>query len=385
MINPFIFLQFDSIGVFFGLSIATVQVMPFIAFISMLFFIFIWFFKDNLRIPISEIVAILLILAYLILLSIIEIFSNNWSSYYINGFYRQTISLIVFFIMYFMFRLISNDYRYIFYGIYLGIFLLLPLSVFQIFEFAISSKRLSGFSSEPSHFGHFLVFALIPAIMILKNRIKFYRVLFIYSNILVLSTLSVTAIFQLLILYAAVFLNFNFKNLMVFFCLIALILIFIFALPDSYLFSNLKFFSSLQSFEDGMLISASLADRYYSLFAPIQGLGSSISIFGNGIASDYYYFNDLVPYPANELIADSRSGYVGFSSFFGKAVCWGGIPIIFILTSVFVSTYKNANKEVRRYIIPVIVGAFYSLGSLATPYICLWFAILRVSSLTEKV
>ena len=99
----------------------------------------------------------------------------------------------------------------------------------------------------------------------------------------------------------------------------------------------------------------------------------------------YYYFDDLVPYPANELIADSRSGYIGFSSFIGKAICWGGIPLIIVLTSVLVSTYKNANKEVRRYIIPVIIGAFYSLGSLATPYICLWFAILRMSSLTEKV
>ena len=128
MINPFIFLQFDSIGVFFGLSLAAVQVMPLIAFIAMLFFIFIWFFKDNLKIPLSEIVVILLILAYLILVSIIEIFSNNWSSYYINGFYRQSISLIIFFTMYFMFRLISNDYRYIFYGIYLGIFILLPLT-----------------------------------------------------------------------------------------------------------------------------------------------------------------------------------------------------------------------------------------------------------------
>ena len=248
--------------------------------------------------------------------------------------------------MYFMFRLISNDYRYIFYGIYLGIFLLLPLSVFQIFEFALSSKRLSGFSSELSHFGHFLVFALIPAIMILKNKIKFYRVLFIYSNILVLSTLSVTAIFQLLILYAAVFLNFNFKNLIVFFCLIALIFIFIFALPDSYLFSNLKFFSSLQSFEDGLLISASLADRYYSLFAPSQGLGSSISIFGNGIASDYYYFNDLVPYPANELIADSRSGYVGFSSFLEKLFA-GGHTHNFHFNSVFIVHIKMLIKKLE--------------------------------------
>lgn len=280
-----------------------------------------------------------------------------------------------------MFRLISKDYKYIFYGVYLGIFLLIPISIFQLLDLVFSSKRLSGFSSEPSHFGHFLVFALIPALILLRERIKFYKILIIYCNILVFLTFSITALFQLFILYFVIFFNFNLRNLLLFFTFLALIGVGIFLSQDSYLFSNLKLFLSLEAFEDGISVSASLADRYYSVVAPIKNLGSSISIFGNGIASDYYYFNNLVPYPANELIANQRSGYVGFSSFFAKVICWGGLPLLTALTTVLVSLYRNADIKVRRFIIPVIIASTYSLGSLATPYICLWLAILRLSNI----
>jgi len=380
VINPFIFLQFDSVGSFIGLDISAIQILPVISIVALLFLIFMWFSNEKLFISKVEIILLFTVPAYLLTVTFFEIIQNDWTSYYISGFLRQSLSLLVFMGMYLMFRLISNDPKYIFKGIYLGLIILIPISIFQIFNFSLGSERLTGFSSEPSHFGHFLVFALLPSIMILKNEIKFYRSIFLFVNMLVFLTLSLTAIVQLIILYIVIYLNIGVRGLIVILLSIFGLLLIPAYLPDSYLVSNLQLFSSFEAFEKGISTSASLADRFYSSYSPLASLGSEIKIWGNGIASDYYYFDEIVPYPANELIAESRGDYIGLSSFFGKIVSWGGIPLLIFFILTFYNLYKEADKNLRKFSIPVFFASLYSLGSLASPYICLWLVILRISS-----
>ena len=339
-----------------------------------------WFSNEKLFISKIEIILLFTVPAYLLTVTFFEIIQNDWTSDFISGFMRQSLSLLVFMGMYLMFRLISNDPKYIFKGIYLGLIILIPISIFQIFNFSLGFERLTGFSSEPSHFGHFLVFALLPSIMILKNEIKFYRSIFLFVNLLVFLTLSLTAIVQLIILYIVIYLNIGVRGLIVILLSIFGLLLIPAYLPESYLASNLQLFSSFEAFEKGISASASLADRFYSSYSPLASLGSEIKIWGNGIASDYYYFDEIVPYPANELIAESRGDYIGLSSFFGKIVSWGGIPLLIFFILTFYNLYKEADKNLRKFSIPVFFASLYSLGSLASPYICLWLVILRISS-----
>jgi hypothetical protein len=384
VINPFFFLQFDSVGSVIGIDLSVIQTFPVIALISFLFLIFIWFTNKKLYISKVEVFLTFALITYLFLISTIEIVTNDWSGYFISGFFRQSVALLIFIAMYLMFRLVTNDYKYIFRGIYLGLILLIPIALFQVFNFAFGFQRLTGFSSEPSHFGHFLVFALIPSIIILEKEIRFKKTIFIFLNLLVLLTLSLTAIFQLLILYAAIFLNIGLRG--VGFIVIGIVgLIYsISFIPESYLLSNLQLFQSLEAFEKGISSSASLADRVYSTLGPLRSLGSEISIFGHGISSDYYYFNQVIPYPANELIASVRGGHVGLSSFFGKVIMWGGLPLMIFVLTMFFNLYKNADKKIRKFSIPVFIASFYSLGSLASPYICLWVVILKISSIKNR-
>ena len=114
MINPFFFLQFDSVGSVIGIDLSVIQTFPAIALISFLFLIFIWFTNKKLYISKVEVFLTFALITYLFLISTIEIVTNDWSGYFISGFFRQSVALLIFIAMYLMFRLVTNDYKYIF-------------------------------------------------------------------------------------------------------------------------------------------------------------------------------------------------------------------------------------------------------------------------------
>lgn len=255
-----------------------------------------------------------------------------------------------------------------------------PIVLFQVFGNSGASFRVQGFSTEPSHFGHFLSFACIPWMIISGLSSKRNKMLFLYLNICLLLTFSITAYFSAFLVYFFWIINnltlIKFHHVLFGLAFFTLSLFYI-ELDFTYVYQNVSFLLSYNNFIEGLQFSASLSDRFYSFWAPITGLLDSKIIFGRGIGGDYLILPEIVPREVYELISSVRSGEVGVSSFFGKIITWGGWPLMLAYIFIFFMLYQKADKKIRYFAFPVFINSLFSMGALVVPYIWMWLAILK--------
>ena len=385
-ITPFLLLPFDSLPGLFGFENSYSQIFPALLVYSPIVFLFAIFMPHKFRrIKSIEWVIISMTLGYLILSTfLVQLVPNHGQfTFNLSSFIRQFIALLGGILIYLSFRFFNVSHRFMIRQIILGTVLTIPIVLYQFFISNDDFFRIKGFSTEPSHFGHFLAFAALPAVLMDESRGMKNKLLFGYINVCILLTFSITTYFSVFLIY--LFWGFRhygfklFKYLSFVIFILPLIFLSINFFDYQYVQTNLSFFLSAEAFELGLQSSASLTDRFYSFWIPFKYLFSFDFIFGYGIAGDYFALKDLMPSQAYELISSVRSGDVGISSFFGKIAIWGGwfLSITFLLITIFL--YKNAPKNIRIFALPVFISSFFSMGSLVYPYIWLWLAILMNS------
>lgn len=382
--TPFMLLPFDSLPRLIGFENSYSQLFPALLVYSPLVFLIALFMPHKFRrIKSIEWIIISTIIIYLILLTFFVHLVPNIEQYNFtfSSFIRQFIALLAGLLIYLSFRFFNVSQKLMIKHITIGTLMTVPIVLYQIFIGIDGFFRIKGFSTEPSHFGHFLVFAALPAVLMDELKSFKNKLLFFYVNLCVLLTFSITTYFSVLLLYLFWgYMHYGFKVFKYFTFIIFIVPVVFLSInyfDYEYVMTNLSFFLSIEAFELGLQSSASLTDRFYSVWIPLKSLFSFNIIFGYGVAGDYFVLKDLMPSQAYELISSVRSGDVGISSFFGKIVIWGGwfLSTAFFLISIHL--YQNAPKKIRIFALPVLISSFFSMGSLVYPYIWLWLAILK--------
>jgi hypothetical protein len=384
--SPYLLLPFDSIFLLLGFSGGFSQVFPAVLVYSgLILFAALFFPKSFRRVDLLEYILLFFILGYLLLVTWAPFFFNDDKNIAWSSFLRQFMALLGGLAIYLSFRIFDVSSIVIARHIKIALITTIPIIFLQIFGSAGDPFRVQGYSTEPSHFGHFLSFAAIPWMLIAGLSSSSNKILFVYLNVCLLLTVSITAYFSAFLVYMLWTINnFNiikFHHVVVTLVFCSLFLLFV-DIEFSYAYRNASFFLSFDNFNAGMLSSASLTDRFYSFWAPIGGLIDSKITFGGGIGGDYLILPEIVPSEALELISSVRSGDVGLASFFGKVVTWGGWVLAWLYVVIFFIFYKNADQNIRYFALPVFISSLFSMGSLVVPYVWMWFAILRNSKKT---
>lgn len=330
-----------------------------------------------LRIPFRELAFAFGIVTYILLVTIFNLFVYQERLDSFDVVIRQGGSLAVGVALYIFFRGYTHDVTKIFYWIRFSFIVLIPYIAYEIVIFFLEGTRVKITFSEPSHLGHYLVFMVIPSIFLTPsaNYIKYLLLSFVLVGLL--CTVSLTGLFQAFILAMVFVLRSNWITGAVITIFVGFFGIIIYTFyQDSYLVSNLMNFVSYDNFSRGLATSGSLVDRFYSFYVPTTNLGSNLSLFGNGLGSDVAYYVSLIPSESRHLYDGSRNS---IASFYGKAVFYGGLPLLVFLSFWIGRLYRRASSDVRLFSVPVFVAAFYSLGAMQSPYIWFWLCILKFS------
>lgn len=384
-LSPYLLLPFDSVPGLLGLDSSLAQVFPVLLVYAPFVVASAIFMPHRFRrIGIVEISVIISIVLYLLAITfVVNLFSDEWvGQLSLSSFTRQLAALIGGICIYLSFRLFDIRLSIILRHVFFSIALTVPVVFYQLIS-SDGGLRLQGLSTEPSHFGHFLAFAAIPSVLAGGISTLRMRLVFLYLNICILLTFSITAYFSVVLIYICWAVNNRFFSVLRYAALLAVFIpvtIFLGSFDFAYLEKNASFFLSFDALQLGMESSASLTDRFYSVVGPVSGLFRLDIFFGYGIAGDYLALKSFVPESAYDLISSVRSGQVGVSSFFGKVAFWGGWVLSILYIWACFSFYRSADPRIRFYFIPVFVASFYSMGSLVYPYIWMWLAILKNSS-----
>lgn len=383
---PLFLMPFDSVPSLLGINSEFSQVFP-----AVLIFSVIYVFRGvlkprgNPKLISHELVIIFSILAYLLLVTLVNFFFQNQKFVTDAIFFKQLFSLLGGLLIYLSFRTtvitparLSTCVKWL-------LIVLTPVVIYQVFLQPSDYVRAKGFSTEPSHFGNFLVFFALPAIFLSNERgPRFFASLFL-CNLFILSTVSLTAVLSAGIFYLGWFLAnraLSLRRLLVISASLFIILgsIFLSGINFEYLFSNASAFSSEEAFVSALSVSGSLVDRLYSFWGPAYGILSGAVIFGAGVGGDFALLPKLITPEQYEIIASVRSGAVGVSSFFGKVMTWGGIPLTGATVIIFSKLFWKAGPALRACVVPVFVSSFFSMGALVVPYIWFWVAFLVQSN-----
>ncbi len=259
----------------------------------------------------------------------------------------------------------------------------LPSLALAFVQVAFGTARVSGFSSEPSHFADFLVFAALPALLMLRANVAIRAVLIILATGALVATFSSTGFFKagvmLLAVYMlkgqavrgtlalGVFVGFLFAALALF--------------PDNYAFHILSFIRS-QYLETGQLVSGSLIDRVFGLLGPISMLEHPRAWFGLGLGADSVYFNWMFSPEVQSAIRDVKGELVSVSSLQGKMLLYAGVVGYFLYLRIWLKAWKAARRvNAAEFVLPALfVGSCFSLGPIFLPYTWFWLAFATTIS-----
>lgn len=388
-VSPLYLLPFDSVPMILGLTSGFSQVFPAVLVISIPYLLF-SFFRPRVfvRVMRLEFLVAAAVLTYLLFLTIINFSLLAPASLTLPTFVRQLGALVGGLLIYFTFRVSDlTPERLSKFARHLTIFLM-PFILFQSPLLNSGLVRVSGLSTEPSHFGNFLVFFVLPALLLDPDRGLRFRIFFLVVNFYLLLTFSLTAYVSAFALYsfwaiAVGAFSFSLKTVWssLIFISIGASLLFSMKFDFSYVVSNVTNFSSREAFSEGLTVSGSLVDRFYSFWAPFSALFKGDIIFGGGIAGDYRLLPALVSPEIYEIISSVRSGQVGFSSFVAKVITWGGWPLFLGFCLIIFSLLMRSSRKLCACAIPVFISGMFSLGALVVPYVWLWIAILKQNQL----
>lgn len=387
---PIYLMPFDSVPALLGISSSFSQVFPALLIFSVIYIFFGILQPRGLsKIPVYELVLIFSILAYLLLITGINLLLGNSQNLTADILFKQFFALIGGLLIYLSFRITEITPQRLGVCVKWLLIILVPVVIYQVFFDQSDYIRVKGFSTEPSHFGNFLVFFALPALFLADQRGAIFFILLFLCNVFILLTVSITALVSASFFYVGWMLGsraLSFKRVSVACASLFLILGVAFSsnMNFDYLVSNASAFSSREAFVSAMAVSGSLVDRLYSFWGPAYGVLSGYVIFGGGVGGDITLLPNLIPSDKFDIIASVRSYPVGVSSFAGKVMTWGGIPLTVITVFIFFRLFWQASPQLKASVMPVLFSALFSMGALVVPYMWFWAAFLAQSNQRQK-
>ncbi len=381
---PFLLLPYDSLTYLLGLDAAsTSQTFPMTAFLSPFYLMFRVLsglqidFKDlRNRLPIYIYISLCTITLFSIALE--SAFSSNAEvQFRSHSALRQSISMLLGICSYFMFvdavsrssiKQISNT---ILWG---G----LPSLILILIQFLSGSDRTQGFSSEPSHLGDFLVWAMLPACFAssLSKRIRYtFLMVCLVALISTVSSTSYFKAFGVLLVYFLVN-GYIYKSVFLLPILLLAGYYFLTLVPDNY--ASIMILGMYEAFQNGSAAYTSYVDRFYGFYGPIAHLFSEPrALLGYGFGGDSVYFYRIFDNDIAENIMLSKTDLPSISSLQGKMLMYGGVLGYALYSFFWLYCWKHAVRSNQaNFMIPALfLGSLFSLGPFFLPYVWLWLAI----------
>ena len=379
-------MPFDSVPALLGLNSDFSQVFPALLILSAPYLFFGVLQPSRfLKLTVNEVILISAVIGYLLLVTTVNYLLGTNQNLTGAIFFKQLLALVGGLMIYVTFRITELTPQRIELAARRLLIVLIPIVAHQAFFTVGTGARVNGFSTEPSHFGNFLVFFVLPALFLGTGRGWTFFCFLVLCNIYILLTFSLTAIVAASAFYLGWFLVHQGLSLNQIFALSALFvimssLVVLGNFDFGYLLSNLSAFSSREAFVAALSVSGSLVDRLYSFWGPVYGILSGSVTFGAGIGGDFSLLPKLVPLEQFEIIQSVRSGPVGVSSFAGKVLTWGGVPLTALTVFIFSRLFWQASPKLKVSVLPVLLSSLFSMGALVVPYIWFWAAFLMHSN-----
>ena len=179
--SPYLLLPFDSIFLLLGFGGGFSQVFPAVLVYSGLILVAALFLpKSFRRVDLLEYILIFFILGYLLLVTWAPFFFDDDKNIAWSSFLRQFMALLGGLAVYLSFRIFDVSSIVIARHIKIALITTIPIIFLQIFGSTGDAFRVQGYSTEPSHFGHFLSFAAIPWMLIAGLSSSSNKILFVY-------------------------------------------------------------------------------------------------------------------------------------------------------------------------------------------------------------
>lgn len=386
---PFFLLPYDSLTFLLGLDAATTaQTFPITAFVSPFYLLFRAFkgLHINFRLLRNKLpIYIFILLCTITLLSVVHEFAFNVTAdtqFRAYSAIRQFISMLLGISSYYMFvdaisrQSVEKISNVILWGA-------VPTLILILAQFSFGLDRTQGFSSEPSHLGDFLVWAMLPACL-LSSFSKSVRYAFLIACLIALvSTVSSTSYFKafgVLVMFLLVR-GYFLKSILIIPALTLVTYYLLTLVPDNY--ASIMILGMYDAFNNGSTAVTSYVDRFYGLYGPIKHLISEPrAFFGYGFGGDSVYFYQIFDADIAENIMLSKNDLPSVSSLQGKVLLYGGAIGYFLYCFFWFDCWKRTSKSnFARFMIPALfLGSLFSLGPFFLPYIWLWLALATASS-----
>lgn len=279
--------------------------------------------------------------------------------------------------------------RLVLYSLYLILLFIL------MFDIILNGRfyRLYGSFTEPSHLGQYLVFIVIPSILLLDNiSTKRKYIMLSITILIILFTFSLSTYIRLILFLLLYSLLGNFKEKIKYFILILTFLILSFGtftmlFKDSYvtvqLTKNLEFLIGGFNIENA---TASLLDRIQFLYiikSFFESLGIN-AVWGIGAGLEKYYMHLLYQTELLDVILSVKAVPSYITSFWAKILLYGGFIGCIIFATVLLQSVKvlmkiidiRSRNIVLSVLLSVYIYAFFGLGPFQSIELWFWIAFV---------
>lgn len=317
------------------------------------------------------------------------------------GILRQLAGLFVGISTYLSIREIFRSGRFSFLKYSVASILLILISVL-VFDVILEHKffRIEATFTEPSHLGQFLVFVVLPSILLVRRQVPRYVLLFLVLT-LIFMTFSFTTYVRFIIFLLYLFL-FSERFLHKFKIMIIILLIttigfalFFLTFPNSYVVyqveKNIQAIFFMNSIEHA---TASLIDRMQILFIILNfaSLGLN-SIIGIGLGFERLYMTVIYPEDVLNTVLSAKQFPSYINSFWGKIILYNGvIGFLIFLYVLYISfrvlrQYCKAKNEIyiiRSTLFAIYTYALIGLAPFQSTELWFWLAFIDAYYLKHK-
>ena len=261
----------------------------------------------------------------------------------------------------------------------------LPSLLASLYQIVTGAGRVTGLSSEPSHYADYLIYLIIPATYAALNSSGLRWAVLIGWSALLLLTFSTTG--YLKALFGLIALNVKrrraTRGLIYASVLVSLLGFYLYLFPDNYVVATFSYLSS-QYNSTGIVSGGTFVDRWYGFVGPLSNFSSLHGFLGYGFGGDTVYFDSIFDPEISRQIREVKGLYASLSSLQGKMLLYGGCLGYFLYIRGWKIAWNSIRNErsdrasdyIAIVMLPtVFVGSIFSLGATFMPYTWMWLAI----------
>lgn len=380
-----ILIPFESFGNRIGLPVQTMSV--FSAFsILLLPFVLIYGFKRS-----SLLRDVALFSAYIILVTLINILREPDLGPYAT---RQTVALFIGILQFLILRFIFfNSHKNVVASSILMSFYVSAL--YGMFEILARKSRIQAFFTEPSHYGQFLAFIVLPSLFYFRSdmkRLTFYLLIALWFVQLIFTFSTTAMIRAILVILSIVFLSkslpLKYKIRVLILLIVAVVMVYMYAFvvnPNNYMARIISY--SFFRDSDPLESSVSVSDRA-AFFIILSNLKPSLNtLFGYGLGSEAIKYQELLPTSiVTSVLLHKHYGYF-IPSLMGKIIVAGGFVGLIMYVGLMMKIIFRCLKVNHTDIIAgVLLGLllYSSIGLGPLQMVELWFWLAFADVLLQK-